>query len=148
MLLLIISKKQNMDNLDNVDNVDITNTDVETTLKYVEKKVDRIKKSKNIKKSEIMTVKAKMKLLESEEIIETFEKELNNDITTNTLSNIKLEIADVKLEILFEQLDKLNEQIKNIVNIEEGLKLYQEMKQLVEIIKNQLNSYKIKLIYI
>ena len=117
------------------------NLDLETTLKYVEKKVDKIKKSKNIKKSETMIVKAKTKLLESENTIEIFEKELNSDTSLGTPS-------DIKLEILYDQLNKLNEQFKNNTNIEEGIKLYQEMKQLIETIKYQLNSYKMKIIYI
>ena len=90
-----------------------------------------------------MTLKAKTKLLESEEQIETFEQELNNDITNVNDTN-----KDTNLETLFEQLEKINEQIKNVINIEEGIKLYQDMKQIIELIKNQLNSYKMKMIYI
>jgi len=139
MLLLIILQMNN----DIFDDDTLNQTDIETSLKYVEKKTEKIKKSKNIKKTEVMTLKAKTKLLDNEEKIEILEKELNNDTT-----NMNEIHTDINLETLFEQLNQLNEQIKNVINIEEGIQLYQQMKHLIELIKNQLNYYKMQLIYI
>ena len=139
MLLLIILQMNN----DIFDDDTLNQTDIETSLKYVEKKTEKIKKSKNIKKTEVMTLKAKTKLLDNEEKIEILEKELNNDTT-----NMNEIHTDINLETLFEQLNQLNEQIKTVINIEEGIQLYQQMKHLIELIKNQLNYYKMQLIYI
>jgi hypothetical protein len=133
------------DNINQLDNID--QLDIEKSLKYVEKKVEKIKKNKNIKKTEIMTTKAKTKLLENEEKIETIEKELNNDFI-DIINRNDINKKDMNLETLFEELNQLNEQIKNIVNIEEGIYLYKQMTQLIKLIKDQLNSYKMELTYI
>ena len=130
--------------MNNLDDDNIVASDVEDTeniLNYVEKKVNKIKKCKNINKTEVMTQKAKNKLSICTKKIESFETQLNNEIT---ITNIPYNT----LESLFDKLNDLHNKINNMKEISGSIEMYKEMTQLMNKIKDKLNTYKIQIINI
>jgi len=132
--------------MNNDDN--INESDIDTSINYVEKKIEKIKKNKNIKKTETMITKAKTKLSESEEKIEILEKELNNDNIYIKNINIENVNKEMNIETLFKELNLLNDQIKNSINIEEGIQMYIQMTHIIKLIKSQLNSFKMEIMHV
>jgi hypothetical protein len=145
MLRLIILYKMN-----NLEDENIVTSDVEDTesiLNYVENKVDKIKKSKNIRKTEVMTRKTKKKLIECAEKIELHESQLN-DNKPNEIYNEITNIQDNTLESLFDKLNDLHNKINNVKEIEQSIIIYKNMNQLMNIIKERLDIYKMQIINI
>ena len=143
-----------MNKLDDDENVISDNEDTNGIIKSAEKKVEKIKKNKNIKKSEILIRKTKKKLIECDEKIESMEEQLNDNI------NSSLYISNISEDTLHSYIDKMNDlgnKIDNInkendilqnstnISIEEGIKLYQEMNQIINLCKKQLDEYKMKI---
>ncbi len=136
--------------MNNLEDENIVTSDVEDTesiLNYVENKVDKIKKSKNIRKTEVMTRKTKKKLIECAEKIELHESQLN-DNKPNEIYNEITNIQDNTLESLFDKLNDLHNKINNVKEIEQSIIIYKNMNQLMNIIKERLDIYKMQIINI